>query len=128
MRRVLAGLIGCALAGGAHAAALDGLDFVVDARKYEGQTVEVRPCYINVDVGFFLSCEVHNDRGTRVGSIYLDKGTMNREDLRTSLTRCMGNKELIPFCRVSVVGRVKFLDVAGSPSLENTTIIVWETN
>jgi hypothetical protein len=97
MRRFGAVLIGGVLAGQAHAAALSGVDFVVDAQKHQGQTVEVRSYYIDGGGAFLLDCAVYNDRGVLAGRIFFDRATMDRESLRTGLERCIGNRTRIRF-------------------------------
>jgi hypothetical protein len=122
MRRFWAVLLSGLLAGEAQAAALDAIDFVVDARKYEHQTVEVRYCYLDSGDPFLLHCAVRNASGALVGRIHFDRETLDRESLRTAATRCVGQTKPDPFCGVSARGRVRFELAAVSPTLENASL------
>jgi hypothetical protein len=99
---------------------LDAVDF--DARKYEHQTVEVRYCYLDSGDPFLLHCAVRNASGALVGRIHFDRETLDRESLRTAMTRCVGQTKPDPFCRVSARGQVRFEPAAVSPTLENPTL------
>jgi hypothetical protein len=64
---------------------MSGLNFLIDAPRYVGQTVEVRSCYVYSRVGDVLYCAVFNDAKARVGEIAIDVQTLDRESLRTAL-------------------------------------------
>ena len=101
---------------------MDVIDFLVDWRSLNGQTVTVTGCSLRGADTLFVYCSAGSQGhlGGVNGRFSIDSDTLAREDLRRALRKCAGLEEADE-CRADVTGNVTE-DVLGGPEIKDAAM------